>query len=317
MTALADLPAARTRQRAYRGAGSPGPGPVAVPGAVLAADRIGAVRDHAKSIRSWPLLVLAVPAAAEVWSGWVGIAQKTGFGLVPLLPGIWSSLHLDTAVTLPVGVECYAAYALRAWLANDHAISDRTRRFARWSAVFSFALGMAGQVAFHLMDQDRISRAPWGITTLVSCLPVLVLGMGTALAHMLREDAAAADRAQTDAPGPTTRVLPAWSPDEQSGDQPDRNPPDRAATEHRPPGRTVTVPVRDGHGVAEYPATAPRAAEPSIDHARDIARELARAGQRVSRRALRSRGVKGSNEALNALALGLSAELAINTAGCS
>jgi hypothetical protein len=33
-----------------------------------------------------------------------------------------------------------------------------------------------------------------GITTLVSCLPVLVLGMGTALAHMLREDAAAADQ---------------------------------------------------------------------------------------------------------------------------
>jgi hypothetical protein len=52
-----------------------------------------------------------------VWSGWVGIAQKTGFGLVPPLPGIWPSLHLDTAITLPVGVEAYAAYALRAWLA--------------------------------------------------------------------------------------------------------------------------------------------------------------------------------------------------------
>jgi hypothetical protein len=65
-------------------------------------------------MRSWPLLVLAVPAAAEVWSGWVGIAQKTGFGIVSPLPGIWSSLRLDTAVTLPVGVECYAAYALRA-----------------------------------------------------------------------------------------------------------------------------------------------------------------------------------------------------------
>ena len=211
MTALADFPVAQTRPRAHRGPGSPGPGPAAVPDAVLAADRSGTVRDHARTMRSWPLLVLAVPAAAEVWSGWVGIAQKTGFGMVPLLPGIWSSLHLDTAVTLPVGVECYAAYALRAWLATDHAISDRTRRFARRSAVFSFALGMAGQVAFHLMDQDQITRAPWAITTLVSCLPVLVLGMGTALAHMLREDAAAADRARTDAPGPTTRVLPTCS----------------------------------------------------------------------------------------------------------
>ncbi|HEX3962122.1 MAG TPA: hypothetical protein VHZ03_36760, partial [Trebonia sp.] len=46
----------------------------------------------------------------------VGIAQKTGFGRVSPLPGIWPSLHLDTSITLPVGVEAYAAYALRAWL---------------------------------------------------------------------------------------------------------------------------------------------------------------------------------------------------------
>jgi hypothetical protein len=59
------------------------------------------------------------------------------------------------------------------------------------------------------------------------------------------------------------------------------------------------------------------AAEPVTDHALDIARELAQAGQRISRRAQRSRGFKGSNEALNALALRLSAELAIDTAGCS
>ena len=37
------------------------------------------------------------------------------------------------------------------------------------------------------MDQDWITRAPWGITTLVSCLPVLVLGMGTALAALTGE----------------------------------------------------------------------------------------------------------------------------------
>ena len=111
-----------------------------------------------RTVRSWPLLVLAAPAAAEVWSGWVGIAQKTGFGLVSPLPGIWPSLHLDTAITLPVGVEAYAAYALRAWLAQDHMISDQTRRFAKWSAICSFALGMAGQVAYHLMAQAGTAR---------------------------------------------------------------------------------------------------------------------------------------------------------------
>jgi hypothetical protein len=47
-----------------------------------AADRSPVTARPGRSVRSWPLLVLAAPAAAEVWSGWVGIAQKTGFGLV-------------------------------------------------------------------------------------------------------------------------------------------------------------------------------------------------------------------------------------------
>jgi cytochrome bd-type quinol oxidase subunit 2 len=114
-----------------------------------------------------------------VFSGWAGIAQKTGFGLVSPLPGIWPSLHLDTAITLPVGVEAYAAYALRAWLAGEHSISARTRRFAKWSAICSFALGMAGQVAYHLLAQAGTARAPWPVTTIVSCLPVLVPGLLT------------------------------------------------------------------------------------------------------------------------------------------
>ncbi|MGH3195681.1 MAG: hypothetical protein ACRDNT_07055 [Streptosporangiaceae bacterium] len=51
---------------------------------------------------------------------------------------------------------------------------------------------MAGQVACHLLAQAGTARAPWPVTTLVSCLPVLVLAMGTALAHMLRADAGTA-----------------------------------------------------------------------------------------------------------------------------
>ena len=81
MTALADFPVtlAGPSPRASQDPGSPGPGPAVVPAEV----RSGAVRDQVRTMRSWPLLVLAVPAAAEVWSGWVGIAQKTGFGAVP------------------------------------------------------------------------------------------------------------------------------------------------------------------------------------------------------------------------------------------
>jgi len=297
MTALADFPVAQ-----------------AGPAAVRDADRSGPARDQARAVRSWPLLVLAVPAAAEVWSGWVGIAQLTGFGVVPFLPGIWSSLHLDTAVTLPVGVECYAAYALRAWLSGGHAISDRTRRFARWSAICSFALGMAGQVAFHLMDQDHVTRAPWVITTLVSCLPVLVLGMGTALAHMLREDAAAGDIRDSRSAGPASERSPSRSAEDQPADQPEDQPGQDHGT--RTTGR-VSPPARTSEpqcppGSAGPPSPAKDLGPPRQQDvlALRIARELATAGKPVSRRALRSHGVKGSNEGLNTLARKLNAELA-------
>jgi hypothetical protein len=175
-----------------------------------ARDQPAAADQPAKGLRSWPLLVLAAPAATEVWSGWIGIAQKTGFGQTSPLPGIWPSLHLNTTITLPVGVEAYAAYALNAWLARDRAISDRTRRFAKWSAICSFALGMAGQVSYHLLAQSGAARAPWAITTIVSCLPVLVLAMGTTLAHMIRADKAP-DAPHHAAAGPAIR----WSPADQ------------------------------------------------------------------------------------------------------
>ncbi len=132
---------------------------------------------------------MALPAAVAVWSGWVGIGQMTGFGQVHPLPGLWPSFHLNTAITLPVGVEAYAAYALRAWLSASTTVSARTRRFARHSAIGSLLLGMAGQVAYHLLAEAHTTHAPWDITTAVSCLPVLVLGMGAALTHLLHADA--------------------------------------------------------------------------------------------------------------------------------
>ena len=265
-------------------------------------------------MRSWPLLILAVPAAVAVWSGWVGIGQMTGFGEMHPLPGIWDSLHVDTAVTLPVGVEAYAAFALRAWLASSPVITDRTRRFARWSAIGSLLLGMAGQVAYHLLTEAHVTRAPWQITTLVSCLPVLVLGMGTALAHLVRSDASAASGWQdslepagavwTSQRGETRRSLPcgtvgcpslrmhpgaaghgcgpAWS--WRTG-RSDRRSPVSA------PGFS---PARDGR---TQPPARMRIAE-----ARSVAANLTASGQRVSRRTLRAAGLHGSNADLGMLA---------------
>ena len=276
-----------TDRGAAREAGTAGPASVRSAGPA-AADRSGAGVQPDRAVRSWPLLVLAAPAAAEVWSGWVGIAQKTGFGLISPLPGIWPSLHLDTAVTLPVGVEAYAAYALRAWLARDHAVSARTRRFAKWSAIFSFALGTAGQVAYHLLAQAGAARAPWPITMVVSCLPVLVLGMGTALAHMLRADAGtAAEPPGNRTPGPARDQAVPQAPLAGTG----------------PPAGTTTA-------QQDHSARAATTVPSGIGQARAAASRLTAAGKPVSRRALRSQGIKGSNQALNALARTINAELA-------
>jgi hypothetical protein len=133
----------------------------------------------------------------------------TGFGIVRPLPGIWDSLRIDTAVTLPVGVEAYAAYALRVLLSRSPQVTRRTRRFAGWSAAGSLLLGMAGQVAYHLLAQAGVVRAPWLVTTAVACLPVLVLGMGAALAHLLRDDACGLEDDSGAGPAdPPVRALP-------------------------------------------------------------------------------------------------------------
>jgi hypothetical protein len=301
VTAMAAITAGMNRPGATTDPGPGGP-PAARTTGPAGRDRSTAVFSGTRTVRSWPLLVLAAPAAAGVWSGWVGIAQKTGFGLVSPLPGILPSLHLDTSITLPVGVEAYAAYALRAWLADEHSISGRTRRFAKRSAICSFALGMAGQVAYHLLAQAGAARAPWPVTTIVSCLPVLVLAMGTTLAHMLRADAA---------PGHGTRGSaadrpPARSHEDQAGPSPDQTASAGTLAETGPPTRTATVPRQDHR--AGPRTTAPGQTE--TGQARLIASRLAAAGKPVSRRALRSRGIRGSNAALNALAREINAELA-------
>ena len=277
----------------------------------VAEDRSAVVRSGARTVRSWPLLVLAAPAAAEVWSGWVGIAQKTGFGLVSPLPGIWPSLHLDTTITLPVGVEAYAAYALRAWLARDSWIASRTRRFAKWSAICSFALGMAGQIAYHLLAQAGAARAPWPITTVVSCLPVLVLAMGTALAHMLRADAGTATETPADGrAGPATPPRPACAAGDQAAPVQDQSAGQGTAPWSGPQPRTRPVPVPDRTAVR---TRTPLHAE--TGRARLAASRLAASGSQISRRALRNEGIRGSNQALNALARQLSAELSDSTRG--
>lgn len=140
----------------------------------------------------WPVLLLMLPATVAIWSGWVGLGHLAGFGPVQPLPGIVDGFEIDTSITLPIGMETYAGYALYVWLSGK--ATGRALTFARWSAITALAVGALGQVAYHVMVAAGLGTAPWWITAAVACLPVGVLGMGAALAHMVRaedQDAAA------------------------------------------------------------------------------------------------------------------------------
>jgi len=130
---------------------------------------------------------------------------------------------------------------------------------------------MAGQAAYHLLTQARVTHAPWPVTTVVSCLPVLVLGMGAALAHLQHADAHHASQADHARPR---------SPDH--------------AADHLDHAST-------------YPNQAAGTARAGrLTDAQTAAARLTSAGQRVSRRTLRAAGLHGSNADLAALARAVS-----------
>jgi hypothetical protein len=156
------------------------------------------------------LVVLALPAAVAIWSGWVGLGQLAGFGMVHPLPGIADGFELDTAITLPIGVEAYSAYALGTWLSAGP-IPVAARRFAAWSSLAALGLGLLGQVVYHLLTALGYRTAPVVVVVFVACLPVLVLGAGAALHHLLgdpiepsagamRQAASIVDQAKADPP---------------------------------------------------------------------------------------------------------------------
>jgi len=135
--------------------------------------------------RTWPLWLLALPAFVAVWSGWVGMGKLCGFGVVQPLPGIWDSLHLDTSITLPIGMEAYAAYAIKVWLSGEG--SPAAVQFARRSTIAALTVGALGQVIYHLLTAAGVDHAPWPITAAAATLPVGVLGMGATLAHLVQQ----------------------------------------------------------------------------------------------------------------------------------
>jgi len=69
-----------------------------------AGKRVKGVSSTSRPTR-WPLLLIGALAAVAIWSRWVGLGGLCGIGVIHPLPGIWDSLRINTAITLPVGVE--------------------------------------------------------------------------------------------------------------------------------------------------------------------------------------------------------------------
>jgi hypothetical protein len=158
-----------------------------------------------KKRRKWPLLVMGAGASVTLWSGWVGLGKFTGFGEVHPLPGIWDSFHLNTAITLPVGMEAYAAYGVGVWLDRDN--PARARRFACWSSIAALMLGMVGQVAYHELVAHQQRAAPGWLVAAVACLPVVVVAMAAILHHLQGEESAVVPDVPEPTPRPTALVV--------------------------------------------------------------------------------------------------------------
>jgi len=146
--------------------------------------------DAVRLPRPWPLIFIGLAAAVAIWGGWVRLGELTGFGPINLLPGVGGGFTVNTAVVLPLSVEFYSAYALRVLLASDR-LSEPTRRFARRSFLASLVVGGGAQIASHIMVAAHVASAPWPVTTVVACVPLLVIGLATGLATLVKRDATA------------------------------------------------------------------------------------------------------------------------------
>lgn len=200
--------------------------------------------------RRWPLALLALPAGVAIWSGWVELGQMAGFGIVHPLPGIADDFELNSAITLPIGVEAYSAYALGTWL-SARPISPAARRFAGWSSLAALGLGLLGQVIYHLLSTAGYTKAPVAVVVFVACLPVLVLGAGAALHHLLADPVTAAEPAAQPVPVAATVERP--------------TPVARPAIPARRPGKGKGKPKPGRRLLADYLAEARAQLEPGVE----------------------------------------------------
>lgn len=107
---------------------------------------------------------------------------------------------------------------------------------------------MAGQVIYHLLAAAHATLAPWPVVTLVSCLPVVALAFGAALAHLMHDEPDEAGTQQETAETEADTV--AGAPEPASAPEP-APAPEPGTTEDEPESVTVARASRVGMSLKE------------------------------------------------------------------
>jgi hypothetical protein len=124
---------------------------------------------------------------------------------------------------------------------------------------------MLGQVVYHLLAAAHAARAPWPVVVLVACLPVVTLGFGAGLTHLLR------------VPDVDEPAAPAPDVDERQGAEP--------VADELPAVPVVDEPPAIGPGAAPGAIVVP--VPTSAEHAAELAvRATHAAGNVLSARAV-------------------------------
>ena len=184
---------ARGRQQAHPPARRSTTGVMGLRPAVLP----GRERDQAPGVRGEPPAapVAAVPdRLARCGRGVVGLGRARHAVRVRRRPsaaryrGRVHHQHRDHAAYRRRGVR-----RVRAAGVADAGVSETARRFPAGRRSAALRSACWARSVYHLLSAAHATRAPWPVVVLVSRLPVVTLGFGAALTHLLHDTVAADD----------------------------------------------------------------------------------------------------------------------------
>ncbi len=127
------------------------------------------------------LIPISIGAFLATWGGWAKLATMTGYQEVEMLGGQeWSRFNIG--IVLPMTVEPFGAFAAK--VAFDPNVRRWARVIAGVMAVLTLVAAGICQAVVHHLTVNGVTRAPDFVVAVTSVLPVIVLGLGGALAML-------------------------------------------------------------------------------------------------------------------------------------